>query len=159
MHMRGSHYTKLYTREIRMRDLEKLNVASELLHQALRLYYEGGAFFSSLHLAGAAEEVLGKYVELSGGVSAFKSLQTGAVKLSAILSPDKSPSNPKGIANIINHAKNNTKHGHGEVNFDPKMQAHDLLDRAVTNYYFLMSHYELEETELVRRFNHELTNV
>jgi len=145
-------------REIAMRDLEKLNVASELLHQALRLYYEGEAYFSSINLAGAAEEVLGKYVELSGGVSAFKSLQSGAVKLSALLSPDKSPSDSKDIANLMNHAKNNTKHGHGEINFDPKKQACDLLDRAVTNYYFLMSHYELKETDLIRRFNHELTN-
>lgn len=141
-----------------MRNLEKLKVASELLHQALRLYYEGEAYFSSLHLAGAAEEVLGKYVELAGGVTAFKSLQSGVGELSALLSPDKSPSDPKDIANLMNYAKNNTKHGHGEIIFDPRKQAHDLLDRAVTNYYFLMGHHELRETDLIHRFNHELTN-
>lgn len=66
-------------------------------------------------------------------------------------------SKPKNIADVMNYAKNRTKHmgsqGDDYVHFDPKAEAHDLLDRAVSNYYTLMSHFELPETELVRKFN------
>lgn len=139
---------------------EKLHVASELLDRALHMYYEGNSYFAALHLAGGAEEVLGAYIERSGGESSFKSLQRGAVKLSKFFNDGGVESSPKGIATVMNHAKNRTKHMDVEeddhVYFDPKAHAHDLLDRAVSNYYALMSIYELPETELIRRFNMEL---
>ncbi|WMW79539.1 hypothetical protein RF679_12875 [Undibacterium cyanobacteriorum] len=137
---------------------EKLLVAAELLDRALRLCYGGDSFFSALHLAGAAEEIFGAYVTRKGGKSAFKNLQTGAIELSQHFN-DGSDSTPKDIADLLNSAKNRTKHLHVDANdddniyFEPKRQAHDLLDRAVSNYYCLMAHFELPETELVRRFN------
>ena len=139
----------------------KLLVATELLDQALRLYYEGDSDFAALHLAGAAEELLGKHVEAKGGESSFVSLRDAAVRLSKHFNEDRSASTPKAIANVMNHAKNATKHmglkDDDIVSFDARTEAHDLLDRAVSNYYQAMTEYELEETELVRRFNHDLT--
>ena len=138
---------------------EKLQVAVELLDRALRMYYEGNSYFAALHLAGGAEEVLGAYVERSGGESSFKSLQRGAVRISKFLNGGEESSS-QDIALVMNHAKNRTKHmnseGDDHVFFDPKIEARDLLDRAVSNYYALMSFHELPETELVRRFNLEL---
>jgi hypothetical protein len=139
----------------------KLLVAAELLDRALRLYYEGGSDFAALHLAGAAEELLGKHIEAKGGESSFTSLRNAAVRLSKYFDEDRTESTPKSIANAMNHAKNATKHmdlkDDDVVVFDARTEAHDLLDRAVSNYYQAMTEYELEETVLVRRFNHGLT--
>lgn len=138
---------------------EKLQVAIELLDRALRMYYEGDSYFAALHLAGGAEEILGAYAEHAGEESSFKSLLRGAVKLSKYFNGGVE-SNPKDIVAIMNHAKNRTKHmdnkSDDHVRFDPRVEAKGLLDRAVSNYYTLMSYYELPETELVHRFNQEL---
>ncbi len=138
---------------------EELKIATELLDRALYMYYEGNSYFAALHLAGGAEEVLGANVERSGRESSFKSLLRGAVKLSKFFG-DGVESETKGIATIMNHAKNRTKHMDGEDDdhayFDPKVEARDLLDRAASNYYTPMSFHELPETELLRKFNQEL---
>lgn len=137
---------------------EKLVVAGELLNRALRMYYEGDSYFAALHLAGGAEEVLGVYVERHGGKSSFRSLQHGAVRISKILNGGIE-SKHKAIARIMNHAKNSTKHMEVEdddyVHFEATMAAKELLERAVSNYYFLMSFHELPETDLISRFNLE----
>ena len=138
----------------------KLIVACELLDRALRLYYEGGSDFAALHLAGGAEELLAKHVEAKGGESSFTSLRNAAVRLSKHLNEDQEESTPKAIATVMNHAKNATKHmdlvNDDVVVFNARAEAHDLLDRALSNYYQAMSEYELEETSLIRRFNQEL---
>ena len=143
-----------------MRPTPKLEVACQLLDRALRLYYEGDSDFAALHLAGAAEELLGRHVELAGGEPSFKSLQSAAVRLSKYFAEDRTESTPKAIATVMNHAKNAIKHmapsGDKHVSFDARNEAHDLLDRAVTNYYQAMSTYELQETELIAKFNAEL---
>jgi len=143
-----------------MQTTPKLLVAAELLDRALRLYYEEGSDFAALHLAGAAEELLGKHVEVSGGESTFNSLKQAAVRLSKYINESGTESSPKAIAAVMNRAKNSTKHMDGEsdghAHFDPRQEAHDLLDRAVSNYYQLMSTHDLLETELIRRFNREL---
>lgn len=138
----------------------KLAIAFELLDRALRLYYEEGSDFAVIHLAGAAEELLARHVERLGQESADKSLQRGAVRLSKYFSEDGSESPPKAIARVMNHAKNATKHmdanDEDNVHFDARADAHDLLDRAVSNYYQAMTKYELAETPLIRRFNQAL---
>ena len=139
--------------------VERLSVACELLQQALRLYYEGGANYACLHLAGAAEDVLGAYVEKHGGESAFNNHRRASVRLSAYFSADGKASTEKAIGDVINFSKNRTKHGHGLVDFDPKEEARQLLDRAVSNYYQLMQIFPLSETDLKRRFNDDLASV
>jgi hypothetical protein len=133
----------------------KIIIACELLDRSLRLYYEGDSDYSSLHLAGAAEEILGAYVKKHGGETAFENLRSATVKISAYLDESSIESNPKEIADIMNHAKNNTKHGSGEVSFSARAEAKDLIDRAIQNYCYLMQFYELEETQLIMQFRHE----
>ena len=139
---------------------KKLTIAAELLDRALGLYYEGNSNFAALHLAGGADELLGKHLNASGRESSFESLRNAAVRFSKYVSEDRTDSAPKAMAAVMNHAKNATKHmdgqSDGEVHFDARSEAHDLLDRAVTNYYELMGMYELPETELIGRFNREL---
>jgi hypothetical protein len=140
----------------------KIKIASELLNSALRLYYEGDSNFSALHLAGAAEEIFAKHVEAKGGETSFTNLRDGAVRISKYLSEDQKETSPATIAAIMNHAKNATKHMGAEndyfVVFDARSAARDLLDRAVSNYFQAMLDYELEESELIRRFNIELAS-
>lgn len=138
---------------------QKLLVAADLLDRALVLYYEGNSYFAALHLAGGAEEILGAYAERLGYESSFRSQQDGAVRLSKFLN-DGIEAKPKDIADIINYARNRTKHmdkrDDDHVHFDPQTEACDLLDRAVSNYYSVMNRYNLLETALVARFNTEL---
>ncbi|ENS4968172.1 hypothetical protein ACE1GQ_000375 [Vibrio fluvialis] len=141
-----------------MNKVKKIEIAKELLEAALFHYYETGSYFASIQCAGAAEEVLGKYVETYGGESAFESLNKGARRISRALNGQES--SKKAISYIMNYAKNSTKHmsGSGDttVYLDPKEAARDLIDRAVENYYYLMQYIELEETENVKRFKQEL---
>lgn len=143
-----------------MPSIKKLDIACQLLEQALRLYYEGEHYFAALHLAGGAEEVLGKHIEALGRETSFASLRDSAVRITAILNEDGKPSEPKTIADVMNRAKNSTKHmskvGDDEVSFDPRVAAKDMLDRAVSNYYTAMEFFDVPETPLVRRFNSDM---
>lgn len=137
----------------------KLEVASELLTEALRLYLARRAYFASLHLAGAAEEILGVYVKANGGVCAFDSTKDVAVLFSRLFRADGSEHSSRDMADLINDAKNSTKHkrgkGDNDVNFDPRAEAFDVLDRAIDNYYRLQSKFNLPETEELIRFNND----
>jgi len=116
-------------------------------------------FFAALHLAGGADEILGVYVNRLGEESSFETLRDGAVKISRLLNEGKE-SSARDIAAIMNYAKNRTKHldkmGDDDTCFDPATEAVNLLDRAISNYYRLMNHFILSETELVDRFNKQL---
>ncbi len=140
---------------------QKLLVAEELLDRALVIYFEGNSYFAALHLAGGADEILGTYAERLGYDSSFRSLQNGALRISKILTGGKE-TQPKDISNIMNYARNRTKHMNKEeddhVLFDPQTEARNLLSRAVSNYYCVIAHYDLRETEFVARFNAESTS-
>lgn len=141
----------------------KLTIAAALLDSALLLYFEGNSYFSSLHLAGGAEEILGAYVRHNGGVPAFNSMQDDAVKLSKCLDDSGIEASLTDIRSLMIHAKNATKHmnslNDGSVTFDAKYEAEIMLDRAVSNYYSLLQYpiFELKGTELISRFNFRLT--
>ena len=138
--------------------VDKLDVACELLDRALRLYYEGDSYFASLHLAGAAEEIFGVYARRCGMESAFTNFRRAATKMAKYFGSDQEDSESHSIGELMNRAKNQTKHGHGAVTFDAATEAKEILDRAVSDYYALMNHYsQLQETELIGRFNRELT--
>jgi hypothetical protein len=138
--------------------VEKLDIACELLDRALRLYYEGDSFFASLHLAGAAEEVLGVYAEKCGTPSSFNSFRSAAAKLAKVMGDAKNEEAAMRVmGELMNRAKNQTKHGHGAVAFDAREEAKDVLDRAVSNYYVLINYIPaLRETPLIGRFNNEV---
>lgn len=134
---------------------EKLDVGREQLEVALRLFFEGAEYFAVITLAGAADELLGAYVEAKGEATSLTELVRGAVRISSALSG--SPSKPKNIIKIANYPRNASKHMDDEadskVRVNLKRDATDLLSRAVDNYYRLMQHHDLPETELVGRFN------
>jgi uncharacterized protein (UPF0332 family) len=144
-----------------MGEIEKIDIAKELLESALYHYYESGSYFSAIHCAGAADEILGKYVEIYGGQSAFENDHYSLRRTSRVLKGQE-PSK-KSISKIMNYAKNTTKHMDGvldtKVLGNPKTSAKNLLDRAIENYYFLMPHIELQETKNIKRFHLELVGI
>lgn len=139
-----------------MKATEKLVIATELLDCALRMYYEGNSYFASLHLAGGAEEILAAYVKRHGGTSSFESSRDFIVMVSKTDFVKNSTENDvvelkaKCTGDLMNRAKNTTKHMHekddGFVHFDAQTEAKDMLNRALNNYYQLMSFIDLEET-------------
>ncbi|TNJ35792.1 hypothetical protein E1B00_08620 [Arenimonas terrae] len=135
-----------------------MTVAIELLEQALRLYYEK-SHFAALHLAGAAEELLGAHLRAVGAQSTFDNYRTAGVELVNALGKD-APITRKDREGLLNHAKNRTKHmdsaEDGLITFDPAEEAWEPLDRAVTDYYHLLQYLPLEEFPLVARFNREI---
>jgi hypothetical protein len=134
---------------------EKLDVGREQLEVALRLFFEDAEYFAVITLAGAAEELLGAYVKAKGETTSLEELVKGAVHISSALSG--SPSKPKSIFKVANYPRNASKHmddaADSQLRIYLKRDATDLLSRAVDNYYLLMQHYDLPETELVGRFN------
>ncbi len=138
-----------------MIEINKIEIAKELLGSALYHYYDSQQYFSSIQCAGAADEILGRYIESHGGEAAFEKQNRDLRKISKILNGAESPK--KDISYRINYAKNATKHmdkkGDETVAFDPKFEAECLLDNAVGNYYNLMAHIDLEETEYIKRYN------
>jgi len=138
-----------------MIEINKIEIAKELLDSALYHYYDSQQYFASIHCAGAAEEILGRYIESHGGEPAFEKQNEDLRKISKILNDIESPK--KDITYVMNYAKNKTKHMDKEDDeilvLDPKLEAEDLLDRAVGNYYNLMAHLDLEETEYIQRYN------
>jgi hypothetical protein len=138
--------------------VEKLTVACEFLEQALRLYYES-SYFSAIHLAGAAEELLGAHLTLLGKESTFHNYRTVGVALANSFG-DGPPITRRDMETLLNHAKNRSKHmdslEDGVITFDPAEAAHELLDRAVSDYYHLMQYCPLAETPLIARFNCEI---
>jgi len=142
--------------------ISKLIVATEYLNRSIELYFRGDSDFSALHLAGAAQELLGKFVELSGGQSAHSQLVDGAVRISNALNPAGAPSTAKGIRGVINFAKNRAKHmddaGDDVIEFDARRAAGEMLDIAVEEFYQLFGNgAEVSISPEIERYNHHKT--
>lgn len=137
----------------------KLQVAIELLDTALELYFRGDSYFAALHLAGATDELLGKYTEKHRGQPSLAAILDAAVHFSSC----NDELQRKRLANLINGPKNSIKHFDDgtsvKIEFDPKLEAKRMLDRAMSNYY-LVAHLTGDlsrgETSLMRRFDEEL---
>jgi hypothetical protein len=83
-------------------------------------YFEGNSDFAALHLAGAAEELLGKFLRARNRIPIFENLREVTVRLSRLLSNDGSASSPQAIADLMNHAKNHLKHSTDAGTYDAR---------------------------------------
>ena len=109
------------------------------LEVAIELYKSERCYFSCITLAGAADEVFGKQLNLDGKTNA---LERDVEHLSSLLSPAELSEigAEKGIRNNLNEPRNVTKHRREDEDFayfNPKHEAFDLLQRAVENYLSL----------------------
>ena len=125
------------------------------LETALQLYFENGDRGSIVTLAGAADEVFGKYLERGGRESSYKSLVAAVTAIQAhLFGQPLEPEEVKAIADRANAARNSLKHiGDSEiVKFDPEAEAQDMLNRAIDNYWSL----EQKLTPAMERFQREM---
>jgi hypothetical protein len=144
----------------------KYAIATELLNNALRLYFEQGSDYSALHLAGAAEEIFSVYVRAlkdengKSLVPVFDSSKEAVARLTERPPGTNIQQVERDIADLMNAAKNATKHkkgrGDNAADFDARAEAKEVLDRAVSTYYQLASSLRLPHaTPLLVKFNEE----
>lgn len=132
------------------KEYQKREIAHSHLEAALELYFAGDRFFSALHLAGAAEEIFGKELQALDRPNVLDTDQAATSAISQALtgrSVDR-----KVVADIANRARNAVKHldpgGPRTVAMDPKAEAEDMLDRAITNYWRLFE----DQSPAMQRF-------
>jgi len=140
------------------RKYSKLEVATQQLDTALRLYFQRKEYFSAITLAGAAEEIMGVYLEIHGRPNAFESELDSSLRVYRWLY--KAEGSRDSMHKTINRVKNSSKHMKGKSDVtlacNARAEAKDVLDRAVSNYYALMEFEKLHETSRIRRFNAHL---
>src|SRR5690625_1090841 len=135
--------------------LSNLDIAERQLERALSLFFAEQDYISSLTLAGAAEEILGKILnEEKSAPHALADLIEGALKLNEVQAGSSEEKGAKkAIANIANHFKNRLKHYNidGSITFSTDFYAAEIIDRAIKNYFAVTG----AETALMLRFKNE----
>jgi hypothetical protein len=141
----------------------KYAASLELLSRGIELYLRGDSYYSALHLAGAAEEVLAVYVrelppnELQGAGSASDQLKQAFLALSEPGTPRDEESLGKWFHDRTYAAKNAVKprRGRGDrfVDFDPKQEAAELLELAVSTYFQLFSRMQVPYLPCIEAFD------
>ena len=140
----------------------KFTAALELLDRAIELYLRRDSFYSALNLAGAAEEVLAVYARelpadpASGVGSASDQLKELFVTMAT---HEEREAAEKWFHDRTYNAKNSVKHKRGKrdnsVDFDPKEEAGELLDLAVSTYFQLFSRTNIPYLPSVEAFDRE----
>jgi len=115
------------------------DLALAQLETALRLYFEGSDHASVVTLAGVADEIFGKLLAASGRENSLQSLVAAVTAIQQKLFGEVF--DPKHIADRANAARNSFKHwdvGDTEiVKFNIEVEARDMLNRAIDNYWTL----------------------
>ena len=120
--------------------IQKQQIAIEFIETAVVLYEEE-KYFSSLHLAGAAEEIFEAYAKDSG-IEPTKSTNARLAKKLGD-STYKEHVAKKNIEWVMDYSKNAIKHAtkNGEPSFDallrPKLDAFRMIRRALKNAYLV----------------------
>lgn len=131
----------------------KHDIACELLARAIELYLRGDSYFSAIHLAGAAEEVLSVMVrELptptgGRGKAIFDQIKDLVVAISAPATAKEAAQTEKWIHDRMTEAKNSIKHMRGlndvGATFNVTEEATDIIDRAISTYMQLATQVRL----------------
>jgi hypothetical protein len=114
------------------------DLALAQLETALRLFAEGQEYASVITLAGAADEIFGKFLVSSGRENSLEALTKAVAAIHEKLYGE--PTAPKHIAERANLAKNSLKHWDKDnqiVKLDLAQEARDILNRAIDNYWML----------------------
>ena len=138
-----------------MRRYSKLQIATQQLDTALRLYFRKKEYFSVITLASAAEEILGVHLKTHSQLNAFEQGLTDSLLVYKWLWKEEGSRDR--MYKVMNQTKNDAKHMMGkkdvEIRCDVREEARQVLDRAVSNYYLLMNFEKLAETSRIRQFN------
>ena len=112
----------------------KFEIAEAQLNRALDLYMSSEDLISSITLAGAAEEILGKLVIANGGESALDEKVNQLCEMHKFVFSE-TPA-PRDYVNLRNKARNELKHiVDGEkIDLDLEKEAVNMIRRAKANY-------------------------
>lgn len=132
--------------------LSKLQIAKSQLDMAIALYLKGDDLVSTITLAGAAEEILGKLAEHSGARTAFDETLDRLCDMYEAAFREKP--NRKAFADLRNRARNEFKHIglQPDVDVDLEREAVNMLRRAIENY----RKYDSGFREIFWKFEQEL---
>jgi len=138
---------------VTIRAYYRSDLALAQLETALKVYFDGSDFAAVITLAGAADEIFGKLLTAAGGESSLASLTKAVGAIHEKLYGEATA--PHHIVERANLAKNSLKHwdvGDPEiVKLDLRLEAQDMLNRAIDNYWTL----EHKLPELMERFQRE----
>jgi hypothetical protein len=128
---------------------EKIDIAIEHLDLAIEQVTADKNFYSAIHLAGAAEEILGKYIERcsAGAHKAHHEQMLDALerlsKLHVFREEEvfKRKENSKYLRRSIHNVKHmdNNKNDEGYVTFDAKQEAIEAVEAGLSNFMLLIS--------------------
>ena len=143
--------------------IPKYAASLEILSRGIELYLRGDSYYSALHLAGAAEEVLAVYVrelpadDACGGGSVSDQLKQAFLALSGPGTPRDEESLEKWFHRRTYAAKNAVKHRRGRsdryVDFCPKHEAAELLELAISTYFQLFSRTQVPYLPCIEAFD------
>jgi hypothetical protein len=121
-----------------MDKIDKLSIGDEFLDSAIQLYLDEGKYLSALHLAGASEEIFGKWLRCnkSQDYSSFMLDQTEKIFRDNGIDIDK-----KSVKNADKHSKNSIKHldsiNDRYAQLEPQFDAFIKITEAIMNHSFL----------------------
>tara|TARA_B100000700_G_scaffold36466_1_gene35773 strand:+ start:949 stop:1374 length:426 start_codon:yes stop_codon:yes gene_type:complete len=133
-----------------MEKFDKLDIADEMLEGAIESYLDSKKFFSALHLAGAAQEIYGKWLRINGGQDFSTLMLDHASKIF------EEPIDRKAIKKEDKRPKNSIKHMDSKsdrfAHLNPQMDSFMAISEAVTEYLML----QRPETVNIKRFKNYL---
>ncbi|MDP5138730.1 hypothetical protein ORJ04_22550 [Rheinheimera baltica] len=133
-----------------MERFDKLDIADEMLESAIESYLDNEKYFSSLHLAGAAQEIYGKWLRINGGQDFSTMMLNQAEKIF------DEPINRKSVKKEDKRSKNSIKHMDNKsdrfTDLQPQMDSFMAISEAVAEYLML----QRPETSNITRFKNYL---
>lgn len=127
------------------------------------MYLRGDSYFSALHLAGAAEEIFKVYVKAlsSSSGQACGPISDQMQELFLALSSPESKAERKRLSDWFHdrtyNAKNSVKHkrgvGDNSVDFDPRSEAEEMLELAISTYFQLFAHANIPYVACIENFD------
>ena len=127
--------------------VSKREIAREYLDAAIEFYLTGTNLFCAIHLAGAAEELLGKHLPEDQRIftSAWKAEKQLLSETRRTVSDDEARKSVNECKNQIKHMENSDN---SSVTIDPMFEAEFHIGEALVNFYNL----RLPESPAIRNF-------
>jgi hypothetical protein len=150
---------------------KKADIAAEYLRDSISLW-RSGHYYSALTLAGAADEILGKYIEyLPANFASIRLTNRSALNTKVVAYASSSPmfgmqTTEKQIRDQLLKPKNSAKHygvqSEDSVDFDSQFEAGELILNAISNYRMVFpdaqDHFEYEEEDIHVAQSNRLSN-
>lgn len=141
-----------------MQEVRKIDMAVQQLEDSLQAYFNG-RYHSALVLAAAAEQLFAGYMHLHKIEPAFSGMRRTIVMIANGLksrsNPHFKPTTEKNIGELLNRAYNHSHHaGKSDLKLhkNPKFEAQETIDRAVSNFESLIYKYDLPDLPLAQKF-------